>query len=133
MNKLLISFAFISITSIASSQSIENAIPIDSIAKWELKIVQQPLGLDYSQAVEFVAAFKSRLESLDSLQAADLNISKRKILIKDINKSFQTQLKRTFSKDQLKMYKDEQQKQRSVFIERMNAKKIKVDEVGEDE
>lgn len=133
MNKLLLFIAFILLKFQLSAQKTQNAIPIDSIAKWELKIVRPRLSLDSIQSLQFVAAFKSRLASLDSLQAADSDISKRKISIRNINKSFQTQLKSTFSKEQLKLYKDQQQKQRLVFIERMNAKKIKVDEVGEDE
>lgn len=133
MAKLFLFTVFIFLRFSGSAQTTQNVVQIDSVANWELKIIQQSLSLDSIQSLQFIAAFKSRLVSLDSLQAVDSNMIARKILIKDINKSFQTQLKQTFSKEQLKMYKDEQQKQRQVFLERMNAKKIKVDEVGEDE
>jgi hypothetical protein len=133
MNKSPLFIALIFLKFQLSAQTPQNTIPIDTVAKWELKIVQQHLSLDSIQSLQFVAAFKSRLAALDTLQEAGFDMSKRKIVIKSINKSFQARLKSAFSKEQLKRYKDEQQKQRLVFIERMNTKKIKVDEVGEDE
>lgn len=102
----------------------------DTMMARSIRMMEHNLSLNKSQSSSVLDARKKQQKALDSLNAKkSLTPEQRGKELKQIQKDFKEQLKKTLSKEQFDLYKGEEKKRRDTLMERAKIKKMNIKEL----
>ena len=102
----------------------------DTMMARSVRMMEHNLSLNQSQSSSVLDARKKQQKALDSLNAKkSLTPEQRGKELKQIQKDFKEQLKKTLTKEQFDLYKGEEKKRRDTLMERAKTKKMNIKEL----